>query len=192
MRRRSKDGGGRAKMRRRRATPPKQHSEPKAPRRPTASSNRETEVARLRRELMEAQKQQAATSEVLQLISSSARDLETIFAAILEKAVAICDADFGNIYQWDHEVLQLVASHNAPPAFTEYRRRSPVAPISSPSASVPGRMTANRTPMQIADLAKDQVLSRSEPPNCCGRRTWGYPHPCRSSDDQGRQVYRFD
>ena len=44
---------------------------------------------------------------------------------MLEKAVRICDATFGNIYRWDGEALHLVATHDTPPAFAEARRRSP-------------------------------------------------------------------
>ncbi len=75
-------------------------------------------------DLTEALEQQTATSEVLQVISSSPGDLEPVFATMLEKAVRICDAAFGNIYRWDSHALHLVASHNTPPAFVEYRNRS--------------------------------------------------------------------
>ena len=72
--------------------------------------------------------QQTATSEVLQVISSSPGDLEPVFATMLEKAVRICDATFGNIYPLGRRRLHLVATHNTPPAFAEFRRRSPLRP----------------------------------------------------------------
>ena len=76
--------------------------------------------------------QQTATSEVLQVISSSPGDLEPVFATMLENAVRICGAKFGNIYRWDGEALHLVATHNTPPAFAEARRRSPFVPVRKP------------------------------------------------------------
>ena len=79
-------------------------------------------------DLTESLEQQTATSEVLQVISSSPGDLEPVFATMLEKAVRICDANFGNIYRWDGDALHLVATHNTPPAFAEARRRSPIRP----------------------------------------------------------------
>ena len=74
-------------------------------------------------DLTEALEQQTATSEVLQVISGSAGDVEPVFATMLEKAVRICDASFGNIYRWDGRALHLVATHDTPPAFAEARSR---------------------------------------------------------------------
>src|SRR5262249_20696723 len=52
-------------------------------------------------ELTEALEQQTAGSEVLKVISGSHGDLQPVFASMLEKAVRICDAKFGNIHRWD-------------------------------------------------------------------------------------------
>ena len=65
------------------------------------------ENARLLSELRESLQEQTATSEVLQVISSSPGDLEPVFATMLENAVRICDATFGFIYRWDGAALTL-------------------------------------------------------------------------------------
>jgi GAF domain-containing protein len=67
-------------------------------------------------DLTEVLEQQTATSEVLQVISSSPGDLQSVFNAMLQNAVRICDATFGNIYRWEDDALHLVAAHNTPPA----------------------------------------------------------------------------
>jgi GAF domain-containing protein len=89
---------------------------------------RTTDLAERTTELTEALKQQTATSEVLQVISSFPGDLQPVFAAMLEKAVRICGAKFGNMYRWDGEALHLLASNNTPPAFAEVRTRLPYRP----------------------------------------------------------------
>ena len=105
-------------------------------------------------DLTEALDQQTATSEVLRVISSSPGDLEPVFASMLENAVRICDATFGNIYHWDGEALHLLATHNTPPAFAEARRRSPRYPDANTPA---GRVAVTKTVVHVADLAAEQA-----------------------------------
>ena len=100
------------------------------------------------RELSESLEQQTASSEVLQVISSSPGDLQPVFETMLQNAVRICDAKFGNIFRWDGDALHLVATHNIPPAFAELRRRSPFRP--GPENHI-GRMVATKTVVHVAD-----------------------------------------
>jgi transcriptional regulator with GAF, ATPase, and Fis domain len=110
------------------------------------------ENARLLGELRQSLEQQTATSEVLEVISSSPGDLEPVVTSMLRNAVRICDATFGNIHRWDGEALHLVAAHNTPPAFVETRRRSPNRP--HPKSSV-GRMIETKAVVHVTD-AKEQ------------------------------------
>ena len=52
------------------------------------------ELALARRELAEALERQAATDEVLRVISSSPGELQPVFEAILKNATSICAAEF--------------------------------------------------------------------------------------------------
>ena len=111
MKRRSTVSGQPAKVRRPKAPKPKRVPPPHEASRPTSSAaGKEGEVAQLARELNEALERETATSEVLQVISRSSGDLEPLFATILEKAVRICDAAFGNIYRWDGDAFYLIAT----------------------------------------------------------------------------------
>jgi GAF domain-containing protein len=105
-------------------------------------------------ELGEALEQQTATSEVLRIISSSPGELEPVFVSMLEKAVTICDAKFGNIYRWDSDAIKLVAAHNTPQAFAEYRHRSPQR--ADAENSIYSRMRETKTAVHIIDAAKDE------------------------------------
>ena len=62
------------------------------------------------------------------LVSQGQNIADAIRQIMLEKAVRICDAEFGNIYRWDGKALHLVATHNTPSAFAETRRRFPLRP----------------------------------------------------------------
>jgi hypothetical protein len=118
MKRRSRAGGEASKARSRKTVRRERPNAPNEPARYVSSAaGADEEVVRLTRELNDALEQQTATSEVLQIISSSAGDLEPVFAIMLGNAARICDAKFGNIFRWDGHALCLVATHNTPPAF---------------------------------------------------------------------------
>ena len=118
---------------------------------------RTTDLTKRTADLTEALEQQTATSEVLQVISSSPDDLQPVFATMLEKAVRLCDATFGNIYRWDGELSNLVASHNTPPALVEARRRLRIHFVPK---DLVGQAIANKKAVHIADLAEHQECLR--------------------------------
>ena len=114
------------------------------------------------RELSEALEQQTATSEVLQVISSSPGDLEPVLDKMLENAVRICDAKFGDVFRWEGDILRLLATHKTPPAFVEELRRFQYL---RPSAVAPGgRMVATKSVVHLSDLAEEQAyIERTTP-----------------------------
>jgi GAF domain-containing protein len=107
------------------------------------------EVQARTRELSEALEQQTATSEVLQVISSSPGELKPVFDAMLEKATQVCDAKFGNMLLFEDGAFRTVALHNAPEAFAEARRRNPLL-RAYPGTGL-GRVMATKQTVQIAD-----------------------------------------
>jgi len=114
------------------------------------------------RELTESLEQQTATSEVLQVISSSPGDLEPVFASMLQGAARICDANFGNIFRWDGEALHLAATYNTPAAFFALRSRSPLYP--NPDNPL-GRLVATKAVVHIANLAAEPLYIEKLDPN---------------------------
>src|ERR1700716_3485946 len=75
-------------------------------------------------ELTESLEQQTATSEVLQVISSSPGELEPVFRKMLENATRVCGANFGTMNLWDGEKYNIVADHNIPAEFASFRQRT--------------------------------------------------------------------
>ena len=122
---------------------------------------RTTDLTERTADLTEALEQQTATSEVLQVISSSPGDLQPVFATMLENAVRICDARFGIIFRLQDDVLLLVATHNTPPPFAEFRRRSPLR--SHPQHAI-GRAVATKKAVHVADLAAEQPYIEQRDP----------------------------
>ena len=125
---------------------------------------RTTDLTERTADLTEALEQQTATSEVLQVISSSPGDLEPVFASMLENAVRICDAKFGNIYRWDGEALHIVATHNTPPAFAEDRRGSPYRHDPKSPIGPIGHMVATKTLVHIRDVAAEETYINQRDP----------------------------
>ncbi|MGB8111920.1 MAG: GAF domain-containing protein, partial [Pseudolabrys sp.] len=71
-------------------------------------------------DLSESLEQQTATSEVLKVVSSSPGNLEPVFDAMLQNAVRICGAKFGNLMLREGDAFRLGATHGAPQAYVDY------------------------------------------------------------------------
>jgi signal transduction histidine kinase len=92
-------------------------------------ANLQEQVSALTRELSEALEQQTATAEVLQVISSSAGDLEAVFQAMLQNATRICEANFGVLFRYEGDAFNPAALLGVPPAYEDFqRRRGPFRP----------------------------------------------------------------
>jgi class 3 adenylate cyclase len=125
-------------------------------------AERDSENAELQRrlaeresELAESVAQQGASSEVLQVINSSAGDLKPVFEAMLEKAIWLCEATFGHFRTYDGEGFPLAAVRGEPALVELHRQRfghfvpGPHNPIS--------RLVRGERLIHIPDTAADEA-----------------------------------
>jgi GAF domain-containing protein len=102
------------------------------------------------RELTESLEQQTATAEVLRVISSSPGELDPVFDAMLEKAVRICGAGFGNLWLRDADCFRIAATHGAPREFQDYVQREP---LFRPSPNIAlGQIINTKQAYQVDDI----------------------------------------
>src|SRR6516164_2497400 len=150
MRRRSRAGGERAKSQRHKAVTLKRRSAPESGGARGSVAGKETDVAQLTRELSEALEQQTATSEVLQVISSSPGNLEPVFEALLANAQRLCGAKFGTLLLREGDAFRTMAMHGATSEYTEARQRTPL--IQPAGDTGLGRVLKAKKVVQIADI----------------------------------------
>jgi hypothetical protein len=109
-------GGGPMKTRRRKTTKVKRGKVPTAARRRGSSTaNLKKQLDQRTRELHEALEQQAATSDVLGVISSSPGDLQPVFDVMLANAVRVCEAQLGILWRREGDGFRPAAMHGVPP-----------------------------------------------------------------------------
>src|SRR5262249_49308639 len=119
------------------------------------------EVQARTKELTESLEQQTATSEVLQVISRSPGELESVFQAMLASATRICEAKFGSLFLYDGENYRTAALHNAPRALVELRQREPVFRV-APGMGL-SRAALTKQVVHIPDLSAEQAYIDRDP-----------------------------
>jgi signal transduction histidine kinase len=127
--------------------------------------------ADLQKQLAEALERQAATSEVLRLISSSPGELQPVFDAILSNATRICEAKFGDLYLRDGDAFRMAATHDSPSAYAAARRRSPLRP--PPDAPL-GLVAITKQVAHIADITTIPSYVEGDPFVVAGVELAGY------------------
>ena len=155
MRRRSRAGDKRVKSRRKSA-PAKHRNASKVMRNRGASiACRETVVAQLTHERDEALLREAANSEILELISWSAGNLQLVFRTILEHATRICNANFGTLFRFDGEKFCPAAQFNTPKVFLEEQTRR--GPFEARRGSPLDHVMRTKKVFHRADMAAEPV-----------------------------------
>ena len=120
------------------------------------------ENTRLLNELRESLQQQTATADVLKVISRSPGDLQPVFQAMLENAVSLCEATFGNLFLYDGEEFRTAALHHASAAYAEARRRNVVVRDLHPDVPL-SRLARTKEVVHIADARTQQSYIDHDP-----------------------------
>src|SRR3984893_15161531 len=108
-------------------------------------------------ELSKALERQMATSEVLQVISSSPGELEPVFRAMLANATRICGAEFGNLFLREGQTFRAAAVHGPPTSYVDWYRREPVFDPSELLNTPLARVASSKEFLHILDLREDQA-----------------------------------
>ena len=120
----------------------------------------EQTIADLRRERDEALARETALAEVLQVINSSPGDLAPIFDAMLEKALHLCDAAFGNLITYDGKCFHWRASRGHPELDQWARRTGTLQPGSGTTMA---RIVRGERIVHVVDIADDEAYRAGDP-----------------------------
>src|SRR5262245_27467727 len=107
-------------------------------------------------DLSEALEQQTATSQVLQVISSSPGALQPVFEAMLEHATRICEASFGSMLLHEGNMFRRVALHNAPQPYAQHGQERPIFAASQTLV----RLLEVKQATQVTDMAVAEPASQ--------------------------------
>src|SRR5215813_3966072 len=126
-------------------------------------------VALVTRELDEARQQQAATADVLKVISQSGAELGPVLDTLVAAAARICLAESGFIFRLQEDGLcRVVASFGIPAAYKDFQARNPIAPG---RGTLAGRTVLERRAVHIEDAAADPEYTRIEAVQLGNQRT---------------------
>jgi GAF domain-containing protein len=104
--------------------------------------------------------QQTATAEVLQVINSSPSDLAPVFDVILEKAMSLCGAIFGELHTYDGVSFKTSAGRGHSAAFAEARAKNP--PAARPGTAS-ARILETKRPVHILDIKAEESYRERSP-----------------------------
>src|SRR5262249_45846247 len=141
---------------RRGTKPTKAKVESKQPVTPKPPKSKDATVRDLEEQLAEAREQQAATSEILQVISRSPTDVQPVFDTIVRSASRLCAGHWAAAMRFDGELIHQAAQHNIGPAAAEFEDLFPCRP--SPGLPL-GRAILRRQLVHIPDAVEDAEIA---------------------------------
>ena len=116
-----------------------------------------TELEARNRDLTESLDQQTATSQILQVISSSPTDVQPTFESIARNARRLCEAAHAMVFRFDGELIHLAAHDNLGPE--RLAAIQTVFPIPPGPGSVTARAILTRALVHVRDRRDDPQLT---------------------------------
>ena len=132
----------------------------------SSTSGKETEVARLTRELNKMREQQAATADILKVISRSAFDLQSVLNSLVESAARLCRADRASITLPVGGVYRRAASYGFTEEFKAHLDRNP---LTIDRGNVVGRIVLEGQTVHVADFQSDPEVTYMLPASRIGK-----------------------
>src|SRR5262249_52911599 len=125
----------------------------------SSTAREETKVTRLTRERDELLEQQAATSEVLGVISRSNFELRPTLQSLVETAARLCRADAASIFRLDNGVYRWAVGVDLDPIYREIEQQTPILPG---QGTLVGRAALSRKVARIDDAWSDPPYEKKE------------------------------
>ena len=111
------------------------------------------ENTRLLNELRESLQQQTATADVLKVISRSPTDVQPVFDAIANNSVNLCGAGYCIVYNFDGEMISVVAHHNLDRVALDAVHQ--IWPMAPDARALIGRTILEREVVQVVLVASE-------------------------------------
>jgi two-component system, NtrC family, sensor kinase len=126
------------------------------------------ENTRLLTETREALEQQQAMAEVLGVINASPGDLTPVFAAMLERATRLCEAETAHLLRYENGVYSRAGSHGVPEDFDKIMPLGQSINQVMNEFSGPMRVLVGRAVYQMDDVREDESYRTGAPAEVAG------------------------
>jgi two-component system NtrC family sensor kinase len=152
---------------------------------PRTPASRDEDVGELKRALAEAHQREAATADVLKVISRSTFDLQTVLDTLVHSAAQLCEADDAAIHRPKGATYPYVARYGFSPEFDKFMKDHPIQRGRGTLVGrtvLEGRTLHRRTalgvpllregsPIGVLILAQPCADGSSNPQDRCGTRS---------------------